>query len=658
MDRHTRVKKELIADMAAESQATSVELTSDLLDDGDGDVEVLVDGFKRGLNGKSFRVDFRFEELSLNLKSGKTILQGVTGEIRAGRMTAIMGPSGAGKTTFLNVMMGKINRTSGRLIVNGRVGEMSAYKKIIGYVPQDDVMLRELSVRENVEYSARCRLPPSWTNAQVSEHVDRILSALNLSHVANTLIGDETVRGISGGQRKRVNIGMELAAAPLALFLDEPTSGLDATAALQVANILKAISQLGLTVVAVIHQPRKEIFEVFEDLLLIGPGGRTAYHGETNEVQSYFGKMGFKFDPYSNPADILMDVLSGKGTFEGTSVPLVKPTVESLLKAWSDRSSMRASVSCGQPTAHDESTTTTVSPPEEASSTDSYTAFHHEIGAICRERGARWYKQVYLAHNRSILQQYRTISTLALETFVSVVAGALMGLAAQNADGELYSGVWIQPYTIIGPAPYFWTVPLYAFLLGLSIALASAPASVRVFGDERLIFYREAASGHSRSAYYTGKTLSSIYRIVLTSLHFSAVYYLISTPVTSFAIFYWIVLMTFWGVYGLGATISMLVKKGNAPLLAAVAALFHGTLCGFGPTVQTDLSFNLWGSEALFSQYVNLYANVYDVEQARRAYGYTVGREATDLLAMFALGLGQRVIAFVLMIVMDRDKQK
>ncbi|KAJ3268377.1 hypothetical protein HK104_005388, partial [Borealophlyctis nickersoniae] len=280
-----------------------------------GNVKLLVDAFRKGLGGEDLQINFKFEALGLELKKQKkTVLQGVTGEIRAGRLTAIMGPSGAGKTTFMNVLMGKVNRTKGRLFINNAEAEIHTYKKIIGYVPQEDIVLRELTVRENVLHSARVRLPAAWSNAEVEAYTDAILDALNLTHVAHNLIGDETTRGVSGGQRKRVNIALELAAVPLALFLDEPTSGLDSTAALSVASILKSISRLGLTIVAVIHQPRYEIFTQFDDILMIAPGGLTAYLGPVDGVQGYFENLGYEFDPRANPADILMDILSGHGT--------------------------------------------------------------------------------------------------------------------------------------------------------------------------------------------------------------------------------------------------------------------------------------------------------------------------------------------------------
>ena len=155
-------------------------------------------------------------------------------------------------------------------------------------------------MRETIYHSARTRLPGSWSNHQVNEYVDAVIETLGLKHVQYSLIGDESAgnsgreRGVSGGQRKRVNIGIGLASAPLALFLDEPTSGLDSTASLKVVSTLKAIAGLGVSVVTVLHQPRYEIFETFDDLLLLVPGGRTAYIGPCLESIQYFKSLGYE----------------------------------------------------------------------------------------------------------------------------------------------------------------------------------------------------------------------------------------------------------------------------------------------------------------------------------------------------------------------------
>ena len=129
------------------------------------------------------------------------------------------GPSGAGKTTFMNCLMGKIDGTSGELRINGEIATMQAFKQVIGYVPQEDIMIRELSVTENLRHAARVRLPKNWTQCEKDTFADTTTQVLSLSHVKTTLIGDESTRGVSGGQRKRVNIGMEVASAPVHLSL-------------------------------------------------------------------------------------------------------------------------------------------------------------------------------------------------------------------------------------------------------------------------------------------------------------------------------------------------------------------------------------------------------------------------------------------------------
>ncbi|KAJ3085836.1 hypothetical protein HK102_013788 [Quaeritorhiza haematococci] len=638
--------------------------TSDLIDVGR-----LVKAFKRGLNNLDVKMDFEFKELGLklNVRKGlsrwfggknagtgeKTILAGVTGEIKAGRMTAIMGPSGAGKTTFMSVLMGKVARTFGTLFVNGVEGEMHTYKKAIGYVPQEDIMHRELTVRENILHAARIRAPRTWTSKEIEAFTDDILEAFSLKGVAHTCIGDETTRGVSGGQRKRVNIAMEIAAVPLAIFLDEPTSGLDSTSALSVTHILKAISRLNLTVVSVIHQPRFEIFKEFDDLLLIVPGGRTAYVGPTSDVVPYFENLGFVFDPRANPADILMDILSGHGTTHASATP---KTPQELVAAWDAYARAKS----------------TITESKDLSATDraaEYKDFHATFPTLMKTRGAHWHNQVFYCHNRSLVQQQRKASALALEIFVGMFAGLLMGISVQGANGELFRGVYIRPYTLISPAPAMWLVPLYGLLIGITVALAGAPAGVKVFSEEKPVYWRETAAGHSPSAYYVGKIFSSFYRLTLSALHFAAIYQFLATPVAPhFPTMFAIVLLKFFGTYGLSAIVSMIVARENASLLSVVFCLFAAVFCGYGPDLLEanewglifiwEMSFNKWGTEALFSEAVSSYKHVYDMTIAANAFGYTLDRTPMDLGIMFVIGVIHRIVAFVLLIVVNRDKQR
>lgn len=336
---------------------------------------------------------------------------------------------------------------------------MTRYKRIIGYVPQDDIVLAELTVRENILHSARVRLPSSWSESMIQAHVDIVISCLSLTHVQHSLVGDSSRPVISGGQRKRVNIGIELAAAPMALFCDEPTSGLDSTAALQVVKLLQAISKLGVTVVSVIHQPRTEIFECLDNILLISDG-RPLWQGGREDMITYFKSHGFNFKHTANPADIVMDIISGQGCYHRTRPR--ENEIQYLISSWqtSQPSKTLPSSNTGEET-ETEALTRTVA-----------------------KRGAYWYKQVWYCFVRSMVQQRRQISGFILEIFVGAIAGALMGIAIMGAKGHLYQGIYRAPNEVLSSSLGYILVPQIGLLTGLAIGLAGSPSGVKVFGEE------------------------------------------------------------------------------------------------------------------------------------------------------------------------------
>ncbi|GAX85508.1 hypothetical protein CEUSTIGMA_g12924.t1 [Chlamydomonas eustigma] len=267
------------------------------------------------------RVSIQFMRLGLKLPTGQRILTGVTGEFSHSQMHAILGPSGSGKTTFLTVLMGRATsgEMSGGMKLTVEAEDLKAgdnkdtftindLKNITGLVPQEDLVHETMTVRENLEYSAALRLPKGVDRIKV---VRSVMSLLGVAHVQFVMVGTPETRGISGGQRKRVNIGCELVARPSILFLDEPTSGLDAAVSQDIISTLKTITKSGMTCVMVIHQPRYSIFEMYDSVLLLGAGGKTVYLGPGHYAMNYFQVLGFTPPPNENPADFFLDTISG-----------------------------------------------------------------------------------------------------------------------------------------------------------------------------------------------------------------------------------------------------------------------------------------------------------------------------------------------------------
>ncbi|CAG8529012.1 18417_t:CDS:10, partial [Racocetra persica] len=239
----------------------------------------------RTRGSKSINISVEFNNLTLQLRNGKTPLNGVSGLFLPGRTCAIMGPSGSGKSTLISILAGKIKATNGELKVNDEKVSLAKYRKLVGFVPQEDIMIRKLTVREILVHSALMRLPTDMPVEDKKRKAMEVIKFLKLDHVLNDEIGDEEKRGISGGERKRVNIGMELVAEPSILFLDEPTSGLDSVMSYEVCKMLKYIAEIqNITIVAIVHSPSQKVFKTFDDVLVLNEEGKSEFSGRTKYV--------------------------------------------------------------------------------------------------------------------------------------------------------------------------------------------------------------------------------------------------------------------------------------------------------------------------------------------------------------------------------------
>eukprot|EP01041_Mallomonas_annulata_P001000 gene1000-1966_t len=269
------------------------------------------------LNYSVFTKDSVKSTFSKPIYTEKAILKNLNGWAKSGQLLAIMGPTGCGKTSLLNVLASRtpsagaqLGSLTGHVKVNNKERDDAHFRRISAYVMQDDLLYPHLTVTETFQMAAHFYLPLTLSAETKAKVVEDITAELGLVKAKNTIIGNEKLRGVSGGERKRVAIATQLITDPAVLFLDEPTSGLDSFQAQSVMECLKSLaSEGGRLVISVIHQPRSSIYNTFDQLLLLSEGN-TMYFGEASKASIYFTKAGYANPHLFNPADFFLDILS------------------------------------------------------------------------------------------------------------------------------------------------------------------------------------------------------------------------------------------------------------------------------------------------------------------------------------------------------------
>ncbi|CAO2210025.1 unnamed protein product [Urochloa humidicola] len=245
----------------------------------------------------------------------KTIISGMSGVVRPGEMLAMLGPSGSGKTTLLTALGGRHGGgalLSGKITYSGQTFS-GAVKRRTGFVTQHDVLYPHLTVAETLWYTALLRLPRALTAGEKRAQAEAVGRELGLAKVAQSMVGGvRGVRGLSGGERKRVSIGLEMLVDPSLLLLDEPTSGLDSTTAARIVGTLRrTAAEGGRTVVVTIHQPSSRLYHMFHKVLLLSADGCPIYYGRAADALGYFASVGFASPLSVNPADLMLDLANG-----------------------------------------------------------------------------------------------------------------------------------------------------------------------------------------------------------------------------------------------------------------------------------------------------------------------------------------------------------
>ncbi|XP_059190069.1 broad substrate specificity ATP-binding cassette transporter ABCG2b [Centropristis striata] len=496
----------------------------------------------------------------------KYILNDVSGIMRPG-MNAIMGATGSGKTSLLDVIAGRkdpVGLKQGKVLVDGNV-VTSELRLSSAYVVQDDILMGTLSVRENLRFSANLRLDPDHhSSTDKKNRVDGIIQDLGLTDCADTKIGTEFLRGVSGGERKRCSIGMELITSPSLLFLDEPTTGLDSNTANSIINLLQRLSRRGKTVIFSIHQPRYSIVRQFDHLTLMHKG-EVVYAGAADQALEYFTNLGYQIEPFNNPADFFMDITNGEAqsTLESvTAVECINPLATRFRQSQLCHKVLEELDHVNQSVAN--KAKGQEKPPDYA------TSFLYQMRVVC---------------GRTVMNSLRNPQTSYAQMALNIFFAVLVGL------------IYFQMPLTMPEATQNRTGAFFFLIINMVFGNLSA---VELFINERAIFIHENSSGYYRtSVYFLSKIFADLIpnRVIPIFIFSAIAYYMmgLKPDFESFACFALNMSLVSLAGVGLAFLVSASVSSfAMANILIALPFVFMMVFGGFLVNLNAMLSWLSW----------------------------------------------------------------
>ncbi|BBN07153.1 ATP-binding cassette, subfamily G (WHITE), member 2 [Marchantia polymorpha subsp. ruderalis] len=473
-------------------------------------------------------------EVAVGSKSdNQVLLHSLTGYAEPGAMLAIMGPSGSGKSTLLDSLAGRLAknaRLTGDIKLNGRRKTTLSYG-IAAYVTQVDELIGTLTVRETVEYSARLRLPGSMPVAERKAIVKSTIVEMGLQDCQNTYIGNWHLRGLSGGEKRRLSIGLEILTRPRLLFLDEPTSGLDSAAAFFVVTTLKQLARDGRTVIASIHQPSSETFEIFDNLCLLS-NGHQIYFGEAASARQLFEQAGFPVPALRSPSDHFLRCVNSD--FDTMKMTMSGSKSGQLMKSRDLESAYNVDKLSTPEVVGMLIETFAVSEFAEIVSQKVH-EINQKEGPLLEGTGsqASFFTQAYVLTKRSFVNMYRDVGYYWLRLAVYILLTVCIGTMYFNIGNEFGA--------ILGRAGCMSYVG--GFLTFMSIG--GFPS----FVEDMKVFYRERLNGHyGVTAFVVGNSLSSMPYLFLISLVSGSIVYFMVQLHPGFEHFAYFVLILFSSV--------------------------------------------------------------------------------------------------------------
>ncbi|XP_057783828.1 ABC transporter G family member 1-like isoform X1 [Salvia miltiorrhiza] len=460
----------------------------------------------------------------------RPILRGLTGYVQPAEVLAIMGPSGCGKSTLLDALAGRLDsntRQKGDILINGRKQQLAF--GISSYLPQDDALVTTLTVREAVYYSALLQLPDSMSESEKKARAEGTIREMGLNDAMDTRIGGWNVKGLSGGQKRRVSICIELLRRPKLLFLDEPTSGLDSAASY---HVMKHIVQLAqhqrITVVASIHQPSTEVFELFHNLCLLSCG-QTVYFGSTIAANQFFETNGFVCPPKRNPSDHYLRTIN-QDFDSDIEQGFAKEAITVLVKAYERSDIFRQVKQCVD-------------------------EIRLQKNGLTEKKGkqAGFITQCAVLTRRSSLNMFRDVGYYWFRFGIYTALCLCVGTVFHNI-GSTYSSIQARASMLVFVSSFM-----------TFMAIGGFPS----FVEDMKVFTRERLNGHySVAAFVAGNSISSApYLFLVTAIPGAIAYYLVGLQGSANHFSYFVLLLL---------SCMMLVES----LMMLVAALVPNFLIG------------------------------------------------------------------------------
>ncbi|CAA2953643.1 ABC transporter G family member 28-like [Olea europaea subsp. europaea] len=607
-------------------------------------------------------IEVFFKDLTLTLKGKrKHLLRCITGKLVPGHVSAVMGPSGAGKTTFLSALTGKATGCliTGSILINGKNEPMQSYKRIIGYVPQDDIVHGNLTVEENLWFSARCRLSADLLKPEKVLVVERVIESLGLQAVRDSLVGTVEKRGISGGQRKRVNVGLEMVIEPSLLILDEPTSGLDSSSSQLLLRALRREALEGVNVCMVLHQPSYTLFKMFDDIILLAKGGLTVYHGPVKNIEEYFAGLGINVPERVNPPDHFIDILEG----------IVKPSASSdvnykeLPLRWMlhngypvppemlDSAAIAAS-STGD-SAHGASPAAAAGPGQSfAGDLWEDVKFSVEQKKDIIQLNFLKSKDLSNRQTPSVLQQYRYFvgrlgkqrlreaRIQAVDYLILLLAGICLGTVAKVSDETF------------GSMGYLYTV--------IAVSLLCKIAALRTFSLDKLHYWRESASGMSSLAYFLAKDTVDHFNTIVKPAFYLSMFYFFNNPRSSIFDNYFVLICLVYCVTGIAYILAIYFEPGQAQLWSVLLPVVLTLIANQdGDKFLMNLGnfcYTKWALEAFLIANAKRYSGVWLITRcgSLKQRGYQLTDWYPCLAYMVATGILSRAFAYFCLVTFQK----